>query len=172
MKKIIIALSLMIFAVSSCGTAKRTADSAKLSKDELMRVDSLSEIMPSFQGGGLEIFRAWVVSQLSFPQRLIDDYINGLASERSLEGRVIAAFVVEADGTIENVVILQGAHYEFDETVKRILLRSPAWTPGNQEGKAVRVRYILPVDFSLPPTLINELRRQRNMRDSPNSSRR
>lgn len=32
----------------------------------------------------------------------------------------------------------------------RVVSGSPRWPPGRQEGRAVRVRFMLPLDFTIP----------------------
>ena len=61
-------------------------------------------------------------------------------------------FVVGLDGRVEDVKILQSPDKKLSEEVVRVLKRSPAWKPGRQKGKNVKVRYTLPVKFSTTET--------------------
>ena len=101
----------------------------------------MCEVMPTFNGGSLNDFRAWVMSNIRYPQQ---------AQEQGIRGAVVAAFVVGTDGRVEDeVAILRSPDESLSAEVRRVIAKSPAWTPGTQEGKAVRVRFTMPVQFSL-----------------------
>lgn len=98
------------------------------------------EQMPKFRGGDLSQFRQWVMQNVVFPQSLL---------EARIEGVVVVSFVIDCDGILGLVRILQSPHPELSEEVVRVLVRSPKWEPGSQDGKVVRVKYTLPVDFRM-----------------------
>ena len=99
-----------------------------------------AEVMPLFRGGNLNAFRQWVQTQVRMPKEAI---------ENQLQGRVVATFTIEKDGTLDDIRILQTPDRVFSEEVIRVLQKSDKWTPGTQEGKAVRVKFTLPVDFRI-----------------------
>ncbi len=98
----------------------------------------IAETMPSFQGGDLNTFRAWVQSNVKFPQ---------IALENGISGRVVLQFVIEKDGRLSNIVVLQTPDKSLSDEATRVLNKSPKWTPGKQRNQVVRVKYTLPVDF-------------------------
>ncbi len=98
----------------------------------------IAETMPSFQGGDLNAFRNWVQKQLIFPQ---------IALENGIQGRVVLSFVIEKDGRLTNVQVLQTPDRSLSEEAIRVLKQSPKWSPGKQRNQTVRVKYTLPVDF-------------------------
>lgn len=97
-----------------------------------------AETMPSFQGGDLNTFRKWVQENLKFPQ---------IALENGISGRVTLQFVIERDGRLTNIKVLQSPDRSLSEEATRVLNKSPKWSPGKQRNKPVRVSYTLPVDF-------------------------
>lgn len=97
-----------------------------------------AETMPSFQGGDLNTFRNWVQSNVKFPQ---------IALENGIQGRVTLTFVIEKDGRLTNIQVLQTPDRSLSEEAVRVLQKSPKWTPGKQRNQTVRVKYTLPVDF-------------------------
>ena len=111
----------------------------------------IAETMPLFpmQEGGnpgygdLNTFRAWVQKNIKYPA---EAFRNGE------QGRVVLSFVVEKDGSVSNIQILQTPGKAFSEETRRVVAASPKWKPGEQRGEKVRVRYTLPVDFRLPQT--------------------
>ena len=98
------------------------------------------EQMPSFQGGDLMTFRNWVQSNVRYPQ---------IAQENGISGRVLMSFVIERDGTLTNIQVLQTPDRSLSDEAARVLQKSPKWKPGKQRNQAVRVKYTLPVDFRI-----------------------
>ena len=111
----------------------------------------IAETMPLFpmQEGGnpgygdLNTFRAWVQKNIKYPA---EAFRNGE------QGRVVLSFVVEKDGSVSNIQILQTPGKAFSEAARRVVAASPKWKPGEQRGEKVRVRYTLPVDFRITAT--------------------
>lgn len=99
-----------------------------------------AETMPKFQGGDLTTFRNWVQSKVRYPQ---------VAQENGISGRVVLQFVIERDGRLTNIVVLQTPDRSLSEEAIRVLNQSPKWTPGKQRSQTVRVKYTLPVDFRI-----------------------
>lgn len=98
------------------------------------------EQMPSFMGGDLMTFRNWAMKQVRYPQ---------VAWENNISGRVLLSFVIEKDGSMSNIKVIQTPDESLSNEAIRIMKLSPKWTPGMQRGQAVRVKYTLPIDFRL-----------------------
>lgn len=98
------------------------------------------EKMPSFMGGDLTTFRNWVQGKVKYPQ---------LAQENNISGRVLLMFVVEKDGSLTNIEVLQTPDSSLSEEAIRVLKTSPKWEPGKQRNQSVRVKYMLPIDFRI-----------------------
>ncbi len=98
------------------------------------------EQMPSFMGGDLMTFRNWVQSKVRYPQ---------IAQENGISGRVLLMFVIERDGALTNIQVLQTPDSSLSDEAVRILKTSPKWTPGKQRNQSVRVKYTLPIDFRI-----------------------
>ena len=98
------------------------------------------EKMPSFMGGDLNAFRKWVQERIKYPQ---------IAQENGITGRVVLSFVVEKDGSVTNIQVLQSPDRSLGEEASRVLATSPKWEPGQQSSQKVRVKYTLPVMFQI-----------------------
>lgn len=96
------------------------------------------EQMPTFEGGDINAFRRWVEGQIQ-PQT--DD------AGKPLEGMVIISFVIERDGSLNELTALRSPDKRLLEEATRIVKSTPRWEPGRQRGQTVRVKYILPVQF-------------------------
>lgn len=112
------------------------SDRATASESAVVKADK----MPSFQSGSLEDFRRWVMTQVRFPKEMLD---------KDIRGRVVAAFIVDTDGNVSNVDILQSPDKAFSNEVIRVLMNSPKWEAGVSEGKPVKVKYTIPIDFAI-----------------------
>jgi periplasmic protein TonB len=97
------------------------------------------ETMPLFRGGGIDKFRDWVQKRTNYPL---------LAIEKNIKGKVVLTFVVETDGSVSNVTVVQGVDPLIDIEAVKAIESSPKWTPGFQRGKPVRVRYVIPLNFA------------------------
>lgn len=97
------------------------------------------EEQPEFPGGDAARIQ-YFASETKYPQ---------LAKENSVQGIVYVSFVVEPDGSVSNVTILRGIGGGCDEEAVRVVKQMPAWKPGKQRNRPVRVRFTLPVRFTL-----------------------
>lgn len=100
---------------------------------------TIAEVMPEFPGGKDALF-AYIGKNLKYPQQAV---------EEGIEGVVFVTFVVEVDGRITGVTVLRGLGGVLDKEAVRVVSGMPNWMPGKQNGKAVRVKYNLPIRFKL-----------------------
>lgn len=92
--------------------------------------------MPEFQGS----ISKYLSENVKYPAIAIDNQI---------QGKVVCEFVVNRDGSIVDVLVLGPVHPSLDKEAVRVIKSMPNWIPGMQRGKAVRVKYILPINFKL-----------------------
>jgi len=97
------------------------------------------EEMPEFPGGLAECMK-WLGKNIKYPQ---------ISQENGVQGRVIVQFVVNKDGTVVDPVVVRGVDPYLDKEALRVITQMPKWKPGKQRGKAVRVKYTVPVMFRL-----------------------
>ncbi len=100
----------------------------------------VAEFMPAFEGGDEGMFRAWVMKQIKYP---------AVAADNGIQGKVVVSFVIEKDGSLTNIEILQSPDRSLSEETIRVLGLSPKWTPGKQRTMPVRVKFNIPVEFRL-----------------------
>ena len=98
-----------------------------------------TEIRPEFSGGQAAL-HAWLNSQIRFPTA---------AAEMGLHGRVIVQFVVERDGSITNIEVVQSTNPIFNREALRVFEQMPPWIPGKHNGETVRARFTQPITFRL-----------------------
>ena len=104
--------------------------------------DSIYDIvdqMPKFPGGEQAMFE-FIGKNVKYPQK---------AKDEGVQGRVFIQFVVEKDGSINEVKLLRGIGGGCDEEALRVVKAMPKWEPGMHKGEHVRVSYCLPIFFKL-----------------------
>ncbi len=101
---------------------------------------AIVEDKPMFQGKDANEFTKWVYNNIVYPE---------IAKENGVQGRVTLQFEIGKDGTVTNVKVLRGVDSSLDKEAVRVVSNSPKWTPGKQNGKAVKVKYNFPVTFQL-----------------------
>lgn len=98
-----------------------------------------AEQMPEFPGG-MKAFYEYLDKSFKYPAEARINNVNG---------KVILSFIVEKDGSLNDIKVLRGLGSGLDEEAKRVLKESPKWIPGKQNGKTVRVVYTLPMQLGL-----------------------
>ena len=99
----------------------------------------LVEEQPQFPGGEAALM-AFIRKNLRYP---------AFAAENNIQGRVTLSFVVERDGSIAQIEVMRSPAEELSKESIRVVQTMPKWKPGKQRGKAVRVKYVLPITFHL-----------------------
>lgn len=97
------------------------------------------EQMPQFEGGQ-ENLMMFVARGVRYPAS---------AHQAGIQGKVFVSFVVEKDGSIKLVKITKSVDSALDAEAMRVIKSMPAWTPGRQKGKPVRVSFTMPINFVL-----------------------
>ena len=88
----------------------------------------------------MKAFREWVQRRIIYPQAAID---------AKIKGTVYITFIIEADGSVSNVTVIQGVASIIDDEVVKAIQASPKWNPGYQRGQPVRIRHSMPLTFIL-----------------------
>lgn len=99
----------------------------------------LTEQQPAFPGGSRALM-AYLQKNVQYPSA---------ARRAGVSGRVFLSFIVETDGRLTDLQLLKGLGFGCDEEAMRVVNAMPAWTPGSQDGKPLRVKYNLPVRFGV-----------------------
>lgn len=92
------------------------------------------EVKPDFPGGIAKFYK-YVERNYQIPE------------EEGLKGKVFVSFVVEKDGSLTDIKVIRDIGYGTGKEAIRVLKASPKWTPGEQNGKKVRVLYSLPISI-------------------------
>ena len=97
------------------------------------------EDLPQFPGGPVE-FMKWLTRNLKYPESV---------RQQKKQGKVIAEFIVNKDGSVTDVKIVKSFNGQCDGEVLRVLRMMPRWTAGIQGGEPCRTKVRIPVVFKL-----------------------
>lgn len=103
------------------------------------KIYDVVEEMPMFPGGPSAIFD-YLSKNIVYPTT---------AEENGVQGRVILSFVIDSDGSINDVKVQKSVDPSLDKEAIRIVESMPHWIPGKEKGKNVKVKYTIPVTFKL-----------------------
>lgn len=123
----------------------KTADDVEEPEQTVVDMESnplnfrVVEQLPEFPGGATE-FVKWLTQNLRYPVS---------ARQRKVQGRVVAQFIVNKDGSISNIEILKSVDASLDREALRVLHMMPQWKPGQQDAKPCRTQVCLPIVFKL-----------------------
>jgi protein TonB len=70
-----------------------------------------------------------------------------VAIKQRIHGRVICSFIINEDGSISDITLVQGVYSFLDDEVLRVISSMPSWNPTIKDGKAVKTKCIVPVVF-------------------------
>ena len=125
-----------ISVVKDTADVKKKETAGKSSEDGVFWV---AEKMPEFPGGNGAVAE-YVRENMKYP---------AIAKEKGTQGRVIVQFVVNKKGKIVSPKVARSVDPDLDKEAIRLIKSMPDWIPGTQGGKAVDVKYTLPVSFRL-----------------------
>jgi len=97
------------------------------------------ENMPEFPGGDLGLMK-YIQKNVKYP---------AIAKEYNITGKVYVSFIVDKSGKVTNVKIVRGVDRHLDAEAVRVVKSLPKYKPGKQRGKAVRVMFTIPINFTL-----------------------
>jgi len=97
------------------------------------------EEKPEFPGGEAAMFQ-YISKTIKYPE---------IAKENNVQGKVFVQFVIGKDGKVTDVQVIRGVDPSLDKEAIRVIQNMPAWKPGKQRGKPVKVSFQLPINFKL-----------------------
>ena len=130
---------IIMMAIAACMMTLGAQAQVRKGNTAPQDVFDVVEEMPQYPGG-MQAMLSFLQENITYPKD---------AQEKKISGRVIVTFVVEKDGSISNVETVKSVFPSLDEEAVRIVKAMPNWKPGKQNGKVVRVKYTLPISFSL-----------------------
>lgn len=90
--------------------------------------------------GGVEALMTFIRNNVSYPKEAADANING---------RVMVSFIINEDGTISDIMVVNKVHELLDKEAIRVVKSMPNWIPAEYKGEKVKSKFVLPISFSL-----------------------
>jgi TonB family protein len=145
-------IAAVLILISSCSQKNKTSDTGieaapppppppppvgDISSDTPLET---ADYMPVFKGGDAALLD-YIAKNTIYPEA---------AMTKGTQGKVIVSFVIEADGSVDRVNVVQGVDPELDKEAIRVVSSLPAFEkPGINDGKPVAVRFQIPINFAL-----------------------
>jgi protein TonB len=107
--------------------------------DDEVKSIRVVEDLPQFPGGPVEMM-IWLTRNLKYPKQ---------SEQLKQQGKVVAEFIVNKDGSITDVHIVASLTPLCDREVLRVLRMMPRWTAGVMDGQPCRTKVCIPVVFRL-----------------------
>jgi len=114
-------------------------DDIDIEEEDDDEVFMVVENMPEFPGGDLGLMK-YIQKKVKYPP---------IAKEYNITGKVYISFVVDKSGSVTNVKVVRGVDKNLDAEAVRVIKSLPKYKPGKQRGKAVRVMFTVPINFTL-----------------------
>ena len=108
----------------------------------VIRSDSTTLLVevPPETVGGITVFHEHLMRTLRYPEK---------ARKKKIQGKIWVEFIVEKDGALSNIKVIEGIGGGCDEEAMRVIRTSPPWKAGNYKGHPVRVYMRMPISFKL-----------------------
>jgi TonB family protein len=108
-------------------------------KGDSVKYSKSREVEPQYKGG-VNAFTNYISRNINYP-----DYERA----HNIQGKVILKFIVEKNGKVSNVEVLNSVSVAIDKEAVRVISESADWMPGTEYGRKVRVYYTIPLNFAL-----------------------
>ncbi len=102
-------------------------------------VFTVVEEYPTFPGGDRARIK-FLQQNIHYPKEALQNH---------QEGKVVINFIVEKDGSVSNLKVLNSIGRGCDDEAFRVAKMMPKWNPGKQSGVPVRVSFNMPISFML-----------------------
>jgi len=122
-------------------------------QEELQQDKNYKEINPNKGAGGFSLVDQWpmysggemginehIKNELKYPEEALND---------SIQGRVVVRYVVQTDGNVGEIEVVESIHPLLDEEAKRVIRAMEKWKPGVQRGKPIKAAYLQAFNFTL-----------------------
>ncbi|MBS1624021.1 MAG: energy transducer TonB [Bacteroidetes bacterium] len=103
------------------------------------KIFTVVEQMPSYPGGEGAMMK-FIQEHINYPD---------MERENDIQGRVVVGFVVTEDGSLTDIQVKKGVSDGINREALRVVRMLPKFNPGKQQGKPVKVSYVLPIMFKL-----------------------
>ena len=130
---------LIIIAFLFLANLTFSQDIIKVQKDSISENILIYEPMPEYPGGNSELKR-FLSKTIIYPDS---------AKENGVKGSVWVQYTIDTTGKVIDVKVTRGIGYGCDEEAIRIIKLMPNWIPAKRNGKAIKVRMSIAINFNV-----------------------
>lgn len=123
--------SILFFSIVAFAQETTPLEKTNTEVDLIYNIEGV-DIKPEFPGGMAQFYR-FIANNFRVPEK------------KGLNGKIYVTFIVEKDGSLSDIKVLKDVGYGTGSEVYRVLKKCPNWTPGQQNGKIVRVLFSFPI---------------------------
>ena len=105
-------------------------------------VNTSTDKAPEYPGG-IMAMNEYIYANQQYPAN---------ALKEKIQGRVMAQFIVNTDGSLTDIKIIGSLHPSLDAEAMRLIKNMPRWSPAIYKGQVTQLEYAVPITFKLPPT--------------------
>lgn len=159
MRRNLLLLAALLFAFTVSAVAQNPTETVfpeQMKGENLVVLDGQVkklDVAPTFKKKGFDKYCKWIRSHVDYPSDM---------EEQRVEGFVLIKIIVETDGSVTISDVVRSPHEKLTEAVVKVIEEAPQWTPGMMrnadtgELEPIRVSYVIPVEFKLPPLALNQ----------------
>lgn len=131
--------------LASCGDDMPTLNEGAVKKkvsgsDRIYSASECDKRPQFFHSDERHFLKSWVYKYVRYPAQAIKE---------GIQGTVMVSFIVEKNGELSDIKVVEGVDELLDEEALRVVRVSPKWIPGQVRGVKVRTRITIPVQFIL-----------------------
>ena len=128
-QKLLLSTALLLFvSISTTASAKHSGS------------NPIPLFTPALFPGGELALSQFIAKNLQYPME---------ARENGVEGKVEVRFLIDKNGSLKEVEIIQGIGSGCDQEIERVLMKSPTWTPAKYKGQSVGIYKKMAILFEL-----------------------
>lgn len=125
--------------ISPRGTVRGVIQKVFKLPEDTTIFEGIPEVLPSYRGDVDALYRH-IAFEMHYPEAAMAD---------SVQGRVIVRFVVEKDGHLTNFEVIRTPDERLSAEAIRVLHLTEPWQPAQNQGRPIRYRFIVPIQFRL-----------------------
>jgi TonB family protein len=141
MTKYLASLTFVFYISITCGFGQQVGITINQEAKQEEPVFTSVEEMPEFIGGETARMK-FIKDSLKYPDN---------AKQKGIQGKVYVSYVVNNEGKVDEVKVIRGitGGSELEKEAVRVVKSFPIHKPGKQNGRAVSVQMVLPINFVL-----------------------
>lgn len=100
--------------------------------------------VPAYFKYGEDSLNKFLAANIKYPE---------IARKALIQGKVVLNFIIEKDGSVSDIQVMDGVHVALNTEAARVLMLTDGlWMPARIDESPVRCAFTLPIKFAIPQT--------------------